>query len=60
MKLLTKDLQGSYENAKISYICKEKIANKYSKDILKLEIINIIQGNIELLRISYVIKKKCN
>ena len=32
MKLLTKDLQGSYENAKISYISKEKIANKYSED----------------------------
>ena len=32
MKLLTKELQESYENAKICYICKEKIENKYVKD----------------------------
>ena len=32
MKLLTKEQQESYENAKISYICKEKIENKYLKD----------------------------
>ena len=31
MKLLTKE-QESYENAKICYICKEKIENKYLKD----------------------------
>ena len=28
MKLLTKELQESYENAKICYICKEKFENK--------------------------------
>ena len=27
MKLLTKELQKSYENAKICYICKEKFEN---------------------------------
>ena len=29
MKLLTKEQQESYENAKICYICKEKFRNKY-------------------------------
>ena len=28
MKLLTKEQQESYENAKICYICKEKCKNK--------------------------------
>ena len=32
MKLLTKEQQGSYENANICYICKEKFQNKYLKD----------------------------
>ena len=32
MKLLTKEQQESYENAKICYICKEKFENKYWKD----------------------------
>ena len=32
MKLLTKEQQGSYENAKICNICKEKFENKYLKD----------------------------
>ena len=32
MKLLTKEHQESYENAKTCYICKEKIENKYLKD----------------------------
>ena len=32
MKLLTKEQQGSQENAKICYICKEKFDNKYLKD----------------------------
>ena len=32
MKLLTKELQESYENAQICYICQEKIENKYLKD----------------------------
>ena len=31
IKLLTKEQQESYENAKICYICKEKIENKYLK-----------------------------
>ena len=51
MKLLTKEQQESYENVKISNICKEKLENKYLKDknIVKLEIIVNIQGNIEVL-----------
>ena len=32
MKLLTKEQQESYENAKISHICREKFENKYLKD----------------------------
>ena len=32
LKLLTKEQQESYENAKICYICKEKFENKYLKD----------------------------
>ena len=32
MKLLTKDQQKSYENAKICYIFQEKSENKYLKD----------------------------
>ena len=32
IKLLTKEQQESYENAKICYICKKKIENKYLKD----------------------------
>ena len=57
MKLLTKEQQESYENGKICYICKEKFENKYLKDkkIVKLEIIVIIQGIMEVLRIAYVI-----
>ena len=31
-KLLTKELQELYGNAKICYICKKKIENKYLKD----------------------------
>ena len=54
MKLLAKEQQNSFKNAKICYICKEKFENKYV-NILKLEIIVIIQGNIEVLCIAYVI-----
>ena len=32
MRLVTKEQQQSYENAKICYICKEKFENKYLKD----------------------------
>ena len=32
MKLLTKEQQESYENAKVRYICKENFENKYLKD----------------------------
>ena len=32
MKLLTKEQQESYQNAKICYICKKKIENNYLKD----------------------------
>ena len=32
MKLILKKIQESYENAKICYVCKKKIENKYLKD----------------------------
>ena len=32
MKLLTKDQQELYRNAKLCYICKEKFENEYLKD----------------------------
>ena len=32
MKLLTKEQQKSYENAKICYVCQEKFGDKYAKD----------------------------
>ena len=44
MKLLTKEQQESYENAKIYYICQEKFENKYQKDkknIIKLEVLHL-------------------
>ena len=46
MKLLTKEQQESYKNAKICYICKEKFENRHLKDA-------IIQRNIEVLCIAY-------
>ena len=55
MKLLTKEQQESYETAKTCYICKEKFENKYVKDKYIIDIIVIIQGNIEVLCIAYVI-----
>ena len=57
MKLLTKGQQESFENAKICHICKEKFENKYLKDTntVKLEIIAIMQENIKVLPIAYVI-----
>ena len=41
IKFLTKDQKKSYENAKICYICQEKLQNKYLKDknTVKVEII---------------------
>ena len=57
MKLLTKEQQESFENAKICHICKEKFENKYVKDTntVKLEIIVIVQENIKVLHIAYMI-----
>ena len=52
-----KEQQESCENAKICYICKEKLESKYLKDKnnLKLEIIVNIQGNIEVMCTASVI-----
>ena len=53
MKSLTKEKQELYANTNI---CKEKFENKYLKDknIVKLDIIFIIQENIEMLCRAYV------
>ena len=55
MKLLTKEQQESYKNAKISYVYQEnlKIIMWKITNIVKLGIIVIIQGNIEVLHIAY-------
>ena len=48
----------SYENAKICYIGKDKfedICAKDKKNTVKLETIVIIQGNIKVLHMVYVI-----
>ena len=56
MKLLIKEQQESYQNTKTCYIGKEKFENKHLKDnIVKLEIIVLIQKNMEGLHIAYVI-----
>ena len=58
MKLLTNGQQKSYVNAKICYACKEQFEGKYAKDkiIVKFEtIVNIQEGNIEIMYIGYVI-----
>ena len=55
MGLVITKQQESYEDAKICDICKEKIENKYLENIIQLEIILIIQGNIEVPCIVYLI-----
>ena len=53
MKLLTKEQQESYENAKICYTYKEKFENQYLiENIVNFEIILIIRTNVEVLRIA--------
>ena len=52
MKLLTNEQQGSNKNVKISSICKE--------NSLKLEIIVIMQGNIKVLHIAYIIQYRAS
>ena len=56
MKALIKEQLESYENPKICYISKEKFESKClkGKNIIKLEIIVIIHGDIEVLSIAYV------
>ena len=59
MKLLTKELQESYKNAKKKFIFVSKKLNIdiwKINNVVKLEIIAIIQGNKEVQRISYVIQ----
>ena len=38
MKLLAKEQQESYENAKICYVCKEKFENKYLKEKISCKV----------------------
>ena len=57
MKSLTNEQQESNQKTKIYSICKENVENKYlkHKNIVKLEIIVIIQRNIQVLCIAYVV-----
>ena len=55
MKLLTKKEEESYENLKSCYICKEKFENKYVKDKKYHKVRDHCLGNIEVLRMAYVI-----
>ena len=48
MKLLTNEQQGSNKNVKISSICKE--------NIIRLEIIVIMQESIKVFHIAYIIR----
>ena len=50
--LLINEQQESYENGNFCYDCKEKIENKI---IVKLDIIVIMKGNTEVMRIAYTI-----
>ena len=56
MKILTNEQQKLYKSGKICYICKKSLKINVLKttNILKLEIIVIIQVNTELLNIVYV------
>ena len=56
MKLLTNEQQELYKSAKICYICKKSLKTNVLKttNILKLEIIVIIQVNTEVMNIVYV------
>ena len=56
-EVINKRAAGIHENAKAFYICKENFENEYLKDkkYRKLRDIFIIQGNMEVLRIAYVI-----
>ena len=55
LNLLTKEQQELYENAKICYNCRKKLKiNIWKiKNIVKLDIIAIIQENMEVLGIGY-------
>ena len=57
-EVINQRAEESYGNAKICYICKEKFENKYLKDknIVKLEIIVIIQGNTGAVDSIYNLK----
>ena len=57
MKLLTNEQQESYKNANTVTFAKKNLKTNLGKikNIVKLEIIAIIQGNIEVLHIAYII-----
>ena len=56
MKLLTKELHTSNGNGKSVFADKTLKTNTWEiKNIVKLEVIVIMQGNIEVLSIAYVI-----
>ena len=57
MKLSTNEQRKRYQYSKICYICKKRFEDKHAKgkNIVKLGTIVIIQENIDVLHIFYVI-----
>ena len=53
MKLLAKEHQESYENAKICYICKEKFENKYSENKEHCKVTNHVVDKNSLLSLLF-------
>ena len=54
MKLWAKEQQQSYENAKISYICKEKFENKYLENKKHRKVTNhVIDSNFLFCLLMY-------
>ena len=55
MKLLAKEHQESYENAKICYICKEKFENKYSENKEHCKVTNHVVDKNSLLSLLFFV-----
>ena len=54
MKLLAKEQQDSYENAKICYICKEQFENKYLENKEHYKVTDHVIDNNSLFCNTYV------
>ena len=56
LRLMEKELK-LHQDSKVCYICRKKVTKKLDKDkiIIKLETIAILQVNVEMQHIVYVI-----